>query len=137
MRERGSATIEFTWLTLLLLVPFAYALLAVFETQRAAYAVSAASAAAGRAFHQAADPQGAEARARHAARMTLQDFGVRDVRIDVRCQPACFQPGSSVEVIVATRQPLPFVPDAWGTSLAGIDVEARHSEPYGAYRAAR
>ncbi|MFD1859804.1 hypothetical protein EHW97_01425 [Aeromicrobium camelliae] len=137
MKERGSATIEFTWLTLLLLVPFVYALLAVFETQRAAYAVNAASAAAGRAFHQAADAQSAEARARHAARITLQDFDVHDVRIDVRCHPACFQPGSSVEVLVATRQPLPLVPDAWGTSLAAIEVEAQHSEPYGTYRAQR
>lgn len=137
MRDRGSATIEFTWLTLLLLVPFVYALLAVFETQRAAYAVSAASAAAGRAFHQVSDPQSAEAMARHAARITLQDFGVHDVRIHVRCRPACFQPGSTVEVLVATRQPLPLVPDAWGTSLAAVDVEARHVEPYGTYRAGR
>lgn len=134
MTDRGSATIEFTWLTLLLLVPFVYALLGVFETQRAAYAASAASAAATRAFHQAPDPHAAGFLARQAARVTLQDFGVDDAQITVRCEPVCFAAGSSVEATVVLRQPLPLIPDAWGSSLAAIDIDASHTEPYGSYR---
>ena len=62
--ERGSATVEFTWLTILLLVPLLYVVIAVFETQRAAYGVSAASEAAARAFLQADDLESARSRAR-------------------------------------------------------------------------
>ena len=52
-REQGAATVEFVWLTVLLLVPLVYVLLTVFEAQRAAFAAtvdfrrsSAAAAAA-------------------------------------------------------------------------------------------
>ena len=55
-RESGTATVEFIWLTILLLIPFVYVLIAVFDTQRASYAVSAASRSAARAYLQAADP---------------------------------------------------------------------------------
>ena len=37
--EGGTATVEFVWLTILLLAPFVYVLLAVFDTQRASFAV--------------------------------------------------------------------------------------------------
>lgn len=136
--ERGSATVELTWLVLLLLVPFGYAVLAVFDAQRAAYAASSASVAGARAFTQAADAQSAEQRAQRAAELAWTDFGL-DTTMDVtvRCEPECFVPGSTVEVKVEARQSLPLVPDAWGTSLAAIDVNASHVEPFGSYRAAR
>ena len=51
--ERGSAPVELVWLTILLLVPFVYVMIAVFDAQRAAYAVSSASKAAARAYVQA------------------------------------------------------------------------------------
>ena len=47
--EAGSALVEVTWLSILLLVPLVYVVLAVFEVQRAAFAVDAATRAAGRA----------------------------------------------------------------------------------------
>jgi len=47
--ERGTALVEFTWLGVLLLVPLVYVMLSVFEVQRGAYAVSAASRSAARA----------------------------------------------------------------------------------------
>jgi Flp pilus assembly protein TadG len=49
--ERGSALVEVTWLPILLLVPLLYVVLAVFEVQRAAFAVNAATRAAGRRVH--------------------------------------------------------------------------------------
>ena len=39
--QRGSALVEVTWLSLLLLVPLLYVVLAVFEVQRSAFGVSA------------------------------------------------------------------------------------------------
>lgn len=134
--ERGSATVEFTWLTLLLLVPLVYVVVAVFETQRAAYGVSAASEAAARAFIQSDDARAAESRARVAARLVLADHGVERATVSTRCEPGCFEPGSTVIVIVRSRQRLPMAPDLFGDPVAAFDVDSTHTEPFGRYRAA-
>ena len=136
-RESGTATVEFVWLTILLLVPFVYALIAVFDTQRASFAVSAASRSAARAFLQAADPASGEQRARVAARVALDDQDV-DADVVITCEPSpadCLQPGSSVRVVVHTVQPLPLTPSALGDQLGGIAVDSTHTEPFGTYRA--
>ncbi|OUZ08919.1 hypothetical protein BHE97_12395 [Aeromicrobium sp. PE09-221] len=137
MRERGSATIELTWLVVLLLVPFVYAVVAVFDTQRTAYAATTASAAATRAFVQASDEPTAHRLAQRAVEVTWRDFHAGErPQVELLCIPACFEPGGRVEVVVTTRQSLPWVPDAWGSSLAGIDISSTHAEPFGAYRGA-
>lgn len=138
-RDAGTATVEFVWLTILLLVPFVYAVIAVFDTQRASYAVSAASRSAARAYLQAADPAAAEQRARVAARVALDDQGV-DADVVISCEPGpadCLQPGSSIRVVVHTVQPLPLTPSALGDQLGGIAVDSTHTEPFGSYRAGR
>ena len=137
--ERGSATVEFVWLTILLLIPFFYVLIAVFDTQRASYAVSAASQSAARAYLQASDPATGEQQARVAARVALDDQDV-DADVLISCEPGpsdCLQPGSSVRVIVRTVQPLPLTPSALGDQLGGIAVDSTHTEPFGTYRAGR
>ena len=137
--ESGTATVEFIWLTILLLVPFVYALIAVFDTQRASFAVSAASRSAARAFLQAADPATGEQRARVAARVALDDQDV-DADVVITCEPGpddCLRPGSSVRVVVHTVQPLPLTPSALGDQLGGIAVNSTHTEPFGTYRAGR
>jgi len=136
--ERGTATVEFVWLTILLLVPFLYVLIAVFDAQRAAYAVSAASRSAARAYLQAPNPAVGEQRARVAARVALDDQDV-DAGVVISCQPSpgdCLQPGSSVRVVVRTVQPLPLTPSALD-QLGGIAVDSTHTEPFGTYRAGR
>ncbi|MCL3818024.1 hypothetical protein [Aeromicrobium wangtongii] len=138
--ERGTATIEFIWLTILLLVPLVYVLVAVFDTQRAAYGVSTASRAAARAFLQSSDPATGEQRARAAARVALNDQGLDGATIRVSCLPspgACLEPGSSVRVIVRATQPLPLTPDVLGPRLAGVTVDSTHTEPYGSFRGRR
>ena len=137
--ESGTASVEFIWLTILLLVPFVYALIAVFDTQRASFAVSAASRSAARAFLQAADPASGEQRARVAARVALDDQDV-DADVVITCEPGpadCLQPGSSVRVVVHTVQPLPLTPSALGDQLGGIAVDSTHTESFGTYRAGR
>lgn len=137
--ERGTATVEFVWLTILLLVPFVYVLIAVFDTQRASYAVSTASRSAARAYLMATDPASAEQRARIAARVALSDQGV-DADVLISCMPGladCLQPGSSVRVIVRTVQPLPLTPSVLGDQLGGIAVDSTHTESFGTYRAGR
>lgn len=137
--ERGTATVEFVWLTILLLAPFLYVLVAVFDTQRAAYAVSAASRSAARAYLQAPDAASGEQRARVAARVALDDQDV-DAGVIITCQPSpgdCLQPGSAVRVIVRTVQPLPLTPSVLGDQLGGIAVDSAHTESFGTYRAGR
>jgi Flp pilus assembly protein TadG len=105
-RDDGTATVEFVWLTILLLVPFVYILLAMFDAQRASYAVSAASRSAARAYLAADDPATGEQRARAAARVALADQEV-DADIVITCPgpAACLQPGSFVRVVVRTVSP--------------------------------
>ena len=138
-RDSGTATVEFIWLTILLLIPFVYVLIAVFDTQRASYAVSAASRSAARAYLQAFDPAVAEHRARVAAQVALDDQNV-DADLVITCEPGpadCLQPGSSVRVVVHTVQPLPLTPSALGDQLGGIAVDSTHTESFGSYRAGR
>lgn len=138
-RDDGSASVEFVWVTLILLVPFVYVVLAVFDTQRAAYGVSSASKAAARAFLLAPDVATAQDRARQAARVALADQGVT-ADVSVRCLPsgsACLQPGSSVQVTVRTVQPLPLTPSVLGDQLGGISVDSTHREPFGTFREGR
>ena len=139
-REEGTATIEFVWLSILLLVPFVYILVAVFDTQRASYGVSTASRSAARAFLQAPDVASGEQRARLAARVALDDQGLPDASVRITCLPtpaACLQPGSSVRVVVRTTQALPLTPSALGSQLGGITVDSTHTEPYGTFRRQR
>lgn len=138
-RSDGTASVEFVWLTILLLVPFVYVLIAVFDTQRASYGVSTASRAAARAFIQSPDVATGEQRARIAANMALGDQDLQGASVLISCLPTpsdCLQPGSSVRIRISTTQPLPLTPSALGSQLGGIVVDSVHTEPYGSFRAA-
>ncbi len=92
MRTRGddgSALIEVTWLAILLMVPLVYVLLSVFDVQRGAFGVSAASRAAGRAYSLADTDAEGRSRARAAARTALADQGFDDgFDLDITCTPS-------------------------------------------------
>ena len=137
--ERGSALVEVTWLSLLLLVPLLYVLLAVFEVQRASYAVSGAARAAARAYSLAPDEGSAPGRARAAAAVALRDqeVDVGEVRLTVRCAPEpgnCLAPGSTINVLVRHQVRLPLAPEALGGQAPSFRVEADHAVVYGEYR---
>lgn len=134
--ERGSALIEFTWLGLLLLIPLVYLMVAASQVQRAAYGVSTASRAAGRAFVLAPDVSTAHERALRAARTALVDQGIEAGTADVaiECAPRCLVPGSTVTVVVTVRQRLPVAPDVLGGAAPAVTVDSTHVEPYGSFR---
>ncbi|MGH3495966.1 MAG: hypothetical protein ACRDP1_00680 [Nocardioidaceae bacterium] len=137
--ESGTALIEFIWLGLILMVPLVYALLAVFDTQRAAYGVSAAARSAGRAFVLAPDQVLGEERARQAAQIALADQGVELVpgALVITCRPEptrCLSPGSLVTVTVSVQEALPLVPRVLGGGAPSVRVSASHTEPYGTFR---
>lgn len=138
--QRGTAIVEFVWLGLLLLVPLLYVLLAVFDTQRTAFAASAAARSATRAFVTAPDQATGRARAQVAARLAFHDQGVAAPRLSLSCRPdpaSCLSPGSVVVAVVRSRVVLPLIPDALGRHTPSIGVEARHESPYGEFRERR
>ena len=139
--EAGTALIEFVWLAILLLVPLLYVVLAAFETQRAAYAASAAARSAGRAFVTAPDQTTGYARAEAAVRLAYEDQRidrVPDVRISCRPHPRnCLTPGSVVRAEIRSSVDLPLMPAALGSNTPGIRVDSEHEAPYGSFREAR
>ena len=137
--EDGTALVEAVWLVLLLLVPLVYVLLAVFDVQRASYAVSGAARAAARAYSLAPDEGSAPARARAAAAVALRDHDVQpgEVRLRVTCRPApdnCLAPGSSIQVELSHQVLLPLAPSALGGVAPSFRVESSHTVAYGTYR---
>ncbi len=137
--ERGTALVELVWLSILLLVPLVYLMVAVFDVQRASYAVSGAARAAARAYSLAPDESGARDRARAAARVALGDHGVPPdrVQMQVRCRPQpanCLASGSVITVRLTHQVLLPLAPDALGGGAPSFRVEAGHAVAYGTYR---
>lgn len=140
--EEGTALIEFSWLAILLLVPLVYLIVALFDAQRAAYGVTAATRAAGRAYVLSPDLATAQARAYEAAAVALRDQGLHlsPGELVITCQPtpeSCLQPGSSVLVELDLNVDLPLMPSALGDNAPSIRVESTHLAPYGTYRQAR
>lgn len=136
--EEGSAVIEVVWLSVLLMVPLVYVMLAVFDVQRGAFAASSASRAAGRAYALAASDVEGHRRAVAAARLALEDQGLTadGLEVEVSCRPEparCLSPGSDITVVVRTSVALPFAPVALGGGAPTVRVESVHRVPYGRY----
>jgi hypothetical protein len=131
--------VELTWLAILLMVPLLYIVLTVFEVQRAAFGVSTAARAAGRAFTQAPDEGAAGRHAAAAADLALEDQSLEVERrsLGVTCTPDpsnCLSPGGIVTVGVTYSVPLPLLPAVLGGQRPSIRVEAEHTVPYGTFR---
>jgi hypothetical protein len=139
--DSGSAIVEFVWLGILLLVPLLYVVLAAFDTQRAAYAASAAARSAGRAFVTAPDQATGYARAREAVRLAYADQRLdRAPSVTISCRPhpgQCLTPGSVVRTEVHSSVALPLMPPVLGADPPSIRVDSEHEAPYGTFREAR
>ena len=112
------------------MIPLFYALLAVFQIQGAAFAVTEASRQAGRAFARADSPDEGYARASKAVQLALQDQGVAGaVTPTFVCDPSpCdLSSGQRVEARVSYTVSLPFLGTLLG-KRAGIPVTGRHVE---------
>lgn len=140
--EQGTALVEVTWLSILLLVPLVYVMLSVFEVQRGAFGTTAASRAAGRAFVLAPTEDEGRRRAEAAARVALADQGIpaRRFELEISCRPdpeSCLGPGSVVTVLVRSRVDLPFMPAALGGGAPSFRIDSVHRVPVGRYVEAR
>lgn len=110
--ERGSAVIEFGFLTVIVLVPLVYVVMFLGRIQAGSYAVTLASREAGRAFVTAPAGADAGARAEAAARLAFADQGFADHgTITLRCGASpCLTPEAEVSVTAAVSVPVPLVP---------------------------
>jgi Flp pilus assembly protein TadG len=137
--ERGSGLIELTWLGLLLLVPLVWILLSVFTVQRAAFAVSGAARAAGRAYVLAPSDGVGAGRAEAAARQVLADQGLADapMELTITCAPhpgACHSGTSVVTVRVASSARIPLLPLVFGGGSPRFALDATQVVPVGQYQ---
>lgn len=146
--QRGSAVVELTWLGIILLVPVVYIVLAVFEVQRGAFAVTAASRTAARAYALADDHASGQAAAEAAAQRAFADQGVEEpVDVTIICTApadggrdsgpaACRAPGAVITVVVDSAVALPFLPEVLGGGSPTFALEASHAVPFGQFREA-
>lgn len=139
--DDGNAMVEFVYLAVLLMVPLVYVMLAVFQVQRAAYAVSSAAREAGRVYAASADDSTASSTALLAARIVMRDSGIElapgDLKITCPRQP-CLQPGGRVFVVVTNRVGLPLLPEAiLGRSPATVTVTGKHLQVVDRFRSVR
>lgn len=101
--------LEFVYLSLLLMVPLIYVLTTVFQVQRAAFGVTEAARQASRAYATAASDDQGRARADAAARLAMQDQGMRlDIPVGLSASDGVAA-GSVVRVQVIHRVPLPLI----------------------------
>ena len=130
--------VELVWLGILLIVPLLWIVVALFEVQGGAFAVSTAARSAGRAFALAPDDASGRRAAEAAARQALDDQGLDDVAVavDVECTPypsACHSGTSVITVRVASRVVLPLVPAFLGGPRPSVALDSTHTVPIGRY----
>lgn len=136
--DEGNALVEFTYLSILLMVPLVYVLISVFLVQRAAFGATEAARQAGRAYTRAATVDEAEQRATAAAGLALRDQGITDPGPpSFQCLGGpCLTPGSRVRVTVTYRVKLPLLGAVFGKEAGGtIPVTATHTEYVDVFKA--
>ncbi|WBL18678.1 hypothetical protein [Citricoccus sp. NR2] len=111
--DSGSATVEFTVLAVVLLIPVLYFMILAGQIQSAGYASLAAADQAASAMKNAPDEETGRIRAGHALEVTTTDYGfdLANVELSMDCAPAsCDESGSVVSATVEIRVDLPLVP---------------------------
>ncbi|WP_445153924.1 hypothetical protein ACTWLI_11175 [Arthrobacter sp. Hor0625] len=111
--ERGSAVVEFTFLSLLLMVPVVYFIITVGQLQAGSFAVVGAADQAAKVYVAQPDAAAGRAAAEQAVRLALADYGqpAENASLETSCVPAdCAAAGSAVTATVRLTVPLPFIP---------------------------
>ena len=130
--ERGSASLEFLTVGMILLVPLVYLVLAVASIQAAALGVEGAARQAARVAVLRADGAGQSHDIERTVRVVLADYGVDAgaAAVDVVCSAACDDPGSRITVSVRAAVALPLVPQGLASSSIGtvqLESSATHT----------
>jgi hypothetical protein len=131
--EGGSAIVEFVFLAVLMMVPIFYLVMVLARLQAGAYAVSAASREAGRAYVTAPAQGSALARAQSAAGLAFADqgFDPQEGSLEpVRCTlTPCLSPTGRITITATVMVQMPLVPGFFsGIVSTQIPVSATHVE---------
>ncbi len=135
--ERGSAVVEFTFLSLLLMVPLVYFIITVGQLQGGSFAVVGAADQAAKVYVAQPDPASGRAAAEQAVLVALADYGhpAANARVDTTCEPAdCLAAGSAVTVTVHLTVPLPFVPFSDALNLNAGQLSGSATQLVGRFR---
>ncbi len=127
--QAGSAVVEFVFLAVLMLVPLFYLVMVLARLQAGAYAVSAASREAGRAYVTAQVSEQAPARAHSAAGLAFADQGFEsEGSIQIGCDGTpCLRPEGRVQITATLWVPMPLVPTFFAAIVPlQIPVSATH-----------
>ena len=127
--QAGSAIVEFVFLAVLMLVPLFYLVMVLARLQAGAYAVSAASREAGRAYVTAQVPGQAPARAHSAAGLAFDDQGFEsEGSIQIGCDGTpCLRPEGRVQITATLWVTMPLVPAFFAAIVPlQIPVSATH-----------
>lgn len=123
--DDGNALVEFTYLSILLMVPLVYGLTMVFLVQRASFGVTEAARQAGRAYTTASSVPAGQDRAATAAQLALADQGI-SCDACLRRMDDALAPGAAVEARVSYTVQLPVLGAFFPRDRAGITVSAVH-----------
>ncbi len=132
--ERGSASLEFITVGLILLLPLVYLVLTVAAIQSAAFAVEGAARQAVRVYVQSGSASEAAARAERAIRFALSDAGLDalEPRVAVNCSPHpadCLRRLGTVTISVGVTVPMPLVPPVLQLDVpVGVSLQATATE---------
>jgi len=127
--QAGSAVVEFIFLAVLMLVPLFYLVMVLARLQAGAYAVSAASREAGRAYVTAQVSEQAPARAHSAAGLAFADQGFEsEGSIQIGCDGTPWvRPEGRVQITATLWVPMPLVPAFFAAIVPlQIPVSATH-----------
>jgi Flp pilus assembly protein TadG len=139
--ERGSALVEVTWISLILMLPLLWIVVSVFQVQKGAFATSAAARVAARTYALAPDDALGRARAEEAVRQALHDQGLPgSAGVRISCTPYphdCHAGTSVITVRIDTAVALPLLPDILGGGAPRFALHGTQTVPIGQFQEVR
>ncbi|WP_395797512.1 hypothetical protein [Arthrobacter sp. FW306-04-A] len=129
--------VEFTLLSLLLMVPVVYFIVTVGQIQGGSFAVVGAADQAAKVYVTRNEASQGRVAAEQAAALTLADFGhsARRATVDVACdRDDCLSAGTAVTVTVKLTVPLPMVPFGEALRMDAAHLNASATQIVGRFR---
>lgn len=136
-RNNGAAIPEFIVITVGMLIPIGYIVVAVSQVMAAHAAAAYSVREAGRVFARDTAIHAGLWRAEQAAQIAFADRGIAlpADALRIECRPSCLVPGGLVRVQVDWRMPLPWLPDPL-SSVVDVPITAHEEFVIDTYRPA-
>ncbi|MFE4197842.1 hypothetical protein ACFRJ9_18460 [Paenarthrobacter sp. NPDC056912] len=135
--QRGSAVVEFTFLTVLLMVPVVYFVVTIGQIQGGSFAVVGAADQAAKVFVTQPDTARGRTAAEQSVLVALNDYGHTpdQASVEITCdREDCLSAGATVTVTVRLDVPLPMVPFGDELNLHASRLTASSVQVAGRYK---